>query len=215
MLAGRIGGLRCGGPLFDWQRQRVEMLVISYHAPSHGRGMPEGQRVGRRRKRVKPTSGATRHLLPKEGGRNGMSNPSTTFPWKGDARRAGGWPKAKESEANLRRCATSFQRKEGEVVKNHLLPSDGRGMPEGQGVGRRRKRAKPTSGATRHLLPEEGGRSGKKHFLPSVEGGMPEGQGVGRRRKRAGLSGIVILYLMRCFIPMRRTMPIASSAPAH
>ena len=31
-------------------------------------------------------------------------------------------------------------------------------MPEGQGVGRRRKRVKPTSGATRHLLPEEGGR---------------------------------------------------------
>ena len=27
------------------------------------------------------------------------------FPWMGDARRAGGWPKAKESEANLRRCA--------------------------------------------------------------------------------------------------------------
>ena len=53
----------------------------------------------------KPTSGATRHLLPEEGGRNGMSNPSTPFPWKGDARRAGGWPKAKESEANLRRCA--------------------------------------------------------------------------------------------------------------
>ena len=50
MLAGRIGGLRCGGPLFDWQRQRVEMLVISYHPPSHGRGMPEGQGVGRRRK---------------------------------------------------------------------------------------------------------------------------------------------------------------------
>ena len=32
-----------------------------------------------------------------------MSNPSTPFPWKGDARRAGGWPKMKESEANLRR----------------------------------------------------------------------------------------------------------------
>ena len=60
MLAGRIGGLRCGGPLFDWQRLRVEMPVISYHAP---------------------------------------------FLWKGDARRAGGWPKAKESEANLRRYA--------------------------------------------------------------------------------------------------------------
>ena len=34
-----------------------------------------------------------------------MSSPSTPFPWKGDARRAGGWPKAKESEANLRRYA--------------------------------------------------------------------------------------------------------------
>ena len=44
--------------------------------PSHGRGMPEGQGVGRRRKRAKPTSGATRHLLPEEGGRSGMSNPS-------------------------------------------------------------------------------------------------------------------------------------------
>ncbi len=55
-----------------------------------------------------------------------MSNPSTPFPWKGDARRAGGWPKAKESEANLPRCATSFQRKAGEVVKNHLpLPVEG------------------------------------------------------------------------------------------
>ena len=105
MLAGRIGGLRCGGPLFDWQWLRVEMPIISYHPPSHGRGMPEGQGVGRRRKRAKPTSGATRHLLPEEGGRNRMSNPSTPFPWKGDARRAGGWPKAKKSEANLRRYA--------------------------------------------------------------------------------------------------------------
>ena len=81
------------------------MPIISYHPPSHGRGMPEGQGVGRRRKRAKPTSGATRHLLPEEGGRNRMSNPSTPFPWKGDARRAGGWPKAKKSEANLRRYA--------------------------------------------------------------------------------------------------------------
>ena len=44
--------------------------------------------------------------------------------------------------------ATSFQRKEGEVVKNHHPPSRGRGMPEGQGVGRRKMRAKPTSIAT-------------------------------------------------------------------
>ena len=34
---------------------------------------------------------------------------------------------------------TSFRRKEGEAVKNHLPPSQGRGMPEGQRVGRRRK----------------------------------------------------------------------------
>ena len=46
------------------------------------------------------------------------------------------------------------------VVTLLLSPSLGRGTPEGQGVGRRRNRAKPTSGATRHLLPKEGGRSG-------------------------------------------------------
>ena len=68
-----------------------------------------------------------------------MSNPSTPFPWKGDARRAGSWPKA--------------------------------------------KRAKPTSGATRHLLPEEGGRSGENYLLPSRGRGMLEGQGVGRRQR--------------------------------
>ena len=44
------------------------------------------------------------------------------LPMEGDAQRAGGCPKVKESEANLPRCATSFQRKEGEVVKNHFLP---------------------------------------------------------------------------------------------
>ena len=112
MLAGRIGGLRCGGPLFDWQRLRVEMPVISYHATSHGRGMPEGQGVGRRRKRAKPTSDATRHLRPKEGGRSGMSNPSTPFPWKGDARRAGGWPKAKRAKPTS-------------GAARHLLPEEG------------------------------------------------------------------------------------------
>ena len=53
----------------------------------------------------KPISAPSGHLLPEEGGRSGMSSPSTPFPWKGDARRAGGWPKAKESEANLRRYA--------------------------------------------------------------------------------------------------------------
>ena len=64
-----------------------------------------------------------------------MSNPSTPFLWKGDARRAG--------------------------------------------VGRRRKRAKPTSGAARHLLLEEGGRSGMKGIYPlPMEGGCPKGRGL-------------------------------------
>ena len=48
------------------------------------------------------------------------------------------------------------------VVTLLLSPSLGRGTPEGQGVGRRRNRAKPTSGAARHLLPEEGGRNRSK-----------------------------------------------------
>ena len=43
-------------------------------------------------------------------------------------------------------------------------------MPEGQGGGRKRKRAKPTSGATRHLLPEEGGRI---HASPFPWKGLP------------------------------------------
>ena len=72
----------------------------------------------------KPISAPSGHLLPEEGGRSGMSSPSTPFPWKGDARRAGGWPKENESEANLHRCATSFQRKEGVSTR---APSLGRG----------------------------------------------------------------------------------------
>ena len=48
-----------------------------------------------------------------------MSSPSTPFPRKGDARRAGGWPKAKRERSQLPTLrAISFQRKEGEVVKN-------------------------------------------------------------------------------------------------
>ena len=132
--------------------QRKEGKAVKNHLPpSQGRGMPEGQGVGRRRKSAKPTSGAARHLLPEEGGR--VVRNLSPFLWKGEA------------------------------VKNHLPPSRGRGMPEGQGVGRRRKRAKPTSGATRHLFPEEGGRRGESHLPPSCGRGMPEGQGVGRRRK--------------------------------
>ena len=62
-------------------------IVTLLLSPSLGRGTPEGQEVGRRKKRAKPTSGAARHLLPEEGGRSGMRSPSTPFPWKGDARR--------------------------------------------------------------------------------------------------------------------------------
>ncbi len=66
--------------------------------------MPEGQGVGRREK---SEANLRRCAPPPSSGRrrSGMSSPSTPFPWKGDARRAGGWPKAKESEAKLRRCA--------------------------------------------------------------------------------------------------------------
>ena len=63
-------------------KMSVVTLLLS---PSLGRGTPEGQGVGRRRNRAKPTSGATRHLLPKEGGRSGMSNPSP-LPREGDRR---------------------------------------------------------------------------------------------------------------------------------
>ena len=73
-----------------------------------------------------------------------MSNPSTPFPWKGDARRAGGWPKENESEANLHCCATSFQRKEGEAVKTiYSLPVEG-GCPKGRGLAEdERERSQP------------------------------------------------------------------------
>ena len=79
----------------SFQRKEGEAGCVAHLPPSPGRGMPEGQGVGRRRNRAKPTSGATRHLLPEEGGRSRMSSPSIPFPWKGNARRARGWPKAK------------------------------------------------------------------------------------------------------------------------
>ena len=66
-----------------------------------------------------------------------MSSPSTPFPWKGDARRAGGLAEGEIERSQppaLR--ATSFQRKEGEAgCVAHLPPSLGRGTPEEQGVG--------------------------------------------------------------------------------
>ncbi len=45
---------------------------------------------------------------------------------------------------------TSFQRKEEKVVKTYLPPSRGRGMPEGQGVGRRKKSALVNKNWTRN-----------------------------------------------------------------
>ena len=63
-----------------------------------------------------------------------MSNPSTPFLWQGDARRAGGWPKAKESEANLRRYAPppSKGRREKWQKNIYPLPMEG-GCPKGGG----------------------------------------------------------------------------------
>ena len=79
-----------------------------------------------------------------------MSSPSTPFPWKGDARRAG--------------------------------------------VGRRRKSAKPISGATHHLLPEEGGRSGMSSPSPlPMEEGCPNGGGLKAKESEANL---------RCYAPL-------------
>ena len=66
------------------------------------------------------------------------------------------------------------------VVTLLLSPSLGRGTPEGQGVGRRRNRAKPTS-----FQRKEGKAGCVAHLPPSPGRGMPEGQGVGRRRNRA------------------------------
>ena len=75
-----------------------------YPLPMEG-GCPKGRRLAEgERERSQPPA-LRFSLLPEEGGRSGMSNPSTPFLWKGDARRAGGWLKAKESEANLRRYA--------------------------------------------------------------------------------------------------------------
>ena len=65
---------RCPKVACDWGLSRIVISSVSENSfllpPSHGRGMPEGQGVGRRRNRAKPTSGAMRHLLPEEGGRN-------------------------------------------------------------------------------------------------------------------------------------------------
>ena len=65
---------RCPKVACDWGLSRIVISSVSKNSfllsPSLGRGTPEGQGVGRRRNRAKPTSGATRHLLPEEGGRN-------------------------------------------------------------------------------------------------------------------------------------------------
>ena len=65
-----------------------------------------------------------------------MKNLSPPFPRKGNARRARGWPKAKESEANLRRYAPPPSRgrreKWGEKPISPL-PKEGE-RPKGKGL---------------------------------------------------------------------------------
>ena len=71
-------------------------------------------------KRAKPTSGATRHLLPEEGGRSGMSSPSTPFRWKGDARRAGVGRRRKRAKPTSG-ATRHLLPEEGEAAKTYLL----------------------------------------------------------------------------------------------
>ncbi len=189
------------------------MPIISYHPPSRGREMPEGQWVGRRRKRAKPTSGATRHLLPEEGGRmppflhRHFERKREIFFVRGQAKvvREAGNGKHRMLHVTGDHGASCRWIYEGkQQTANEKDPSAALGMTKRGNASRPflfNPEQKPTSGATRHLLPEEGGRSGKKPSTPFPWKGA-------RRRMRAGLSGIVILYLMRCFIPMRCTMPL-------
>ena len=75
-----------------------------------------------------------------------MSNPSTPFPWKRDARRAGGWLKAKKSEANLRRYApppSKGRREKWDEWSIYPLPMKG-GCPKGRGLAEgERERSQP------------------------------------------------------------------------
>ena len=72
--------------------------------PSDGRGMPEGQGLAEGEKELSQPPALRAPSFQRKEGRSGKK-PSTPFRWKGDARRAGGWPKGNESEANLRRYA--------------------------------------------------------------------------------------------------------------
>ena len=69
-----------------------------------------------------------------------MSNPSTPLPMEGGSPKGRGLAEGEKERSQppaLR--ATSFQRKEGEVVKAiYPLPMEG-GCPKGRGGGRRRK----------------------------------------------------------------------------
>ena len=61
-----------------------------------------------------------------------MSSPSTPLPMEGGCPKGRGLAEGEKSLANLRRYAPPPSRgRRGEVVKNHLPPSHGRGMPEG------------------------------------------------------------------------------------
>ena len=128
--------------------------------------MPEGQGVGRRRKRAKPTSGAARHLLPEEGGRSGMSNPSTPFPWKGDARRAGVGRRRKRAKPTSGATRHLLPKEGGRSGMKGIypLPMEG-GCPKGKGLAEgERERSQPPA----LLLPPSSGRR-KTIISPVVE----------------------------------------------
>ena len=78
----------------------------------------------------KPTSGATRHLLPEEGGRSGMSSPSTPFPWKGDARRAGVGRRRKRAKPTSGATRHLLPEEGGRSGMSNPFPFQGKGIEE-------------------------------------------------------------------------------------
>ena len=86
------------------------------------------------------------------------------------------------------------------------LPVEG-GCPKGRGLAEgKRERSQPPALRATSFQRKEGEVVKAIYPLP-VEGGS--------QANESRLSGIVILYSERRFFSMRRTMPIASSAPAH
>ena len=140
--------------------------------------MPEGQGVGRRRKRAKPTSGATRHLLPEEGGRmppflhRHFERKREIFFVRGQAKvvREAGNGKHRMLHVTGDHGASCRWIYEGkQQTANEKDPSAALGMTKRGNASRPflfNPEQKPISAPSGHLLPEEGGKSGKNLSTP-------------------------------------------------